>query len=80
MEGFMDFTNQYYSNLIMTWQNSYGCYTAYHFEQKWKNRRRKRSTNLMDYRCDSHASGVAAAALSLLLRSYFENWLNPTHP
>lgn len=49
------------------------------FNQRKGKVRYKKSTNPMDYGCDSHASGVAAATLSLLIRGYVENYSSPTH-
>ncbi|KAK0168163.1 hypothetical protein PV327_001991 [Microctonus hyperodae] len=79
MEGYLEFINGHYADLITSWRNQYGCYSALNINQRKGKVRYKKSTNPMDYGCDSHACGVAAAALSLLIRGYVENYLSPTH-
>ncbi|KAH0560524.1 UPF0764 protein C16orf89 homolog isoform X2 [Cotesia glomerata] len=71
MEGFLEFANEHYGNLIIRWQNSHGCFSS--FNSHTVRSRSKRETNPLDYGCDSHATGVAAAALSVLIREFIEN-------
>ncbi|XP_074094457.1 UPF0764 protein C16orf89 homolog [Cotesia typhae] len=71
MEGFLEFVNEHYGNLIIRWQNSHGCFSA--LNSHTVRSRSKRATSLLDYGCDSHATGVAAAALSVLIREFIEN-------
>ncbi|XP_043284273.1 UPF0764 protein C16orf89 homolog isoform X2 [Venturia canescens] len=73
MNGYLEFTNERYAKLITSWPNSHGCFSAFGFGEGDEKKRGKRSTSKMDYGCDNHASGVAAACLSLLIRSAVEN-------
>ncbi|XP_063978229.1 UPF0764 protein C16orf89 homolog [Diachasmimorpha longicaudata] len=72
MEGYSEFVTSHYKNLLLDLRNPLGCYSARGFQRK-NYYRSKRSSNPMDYGCDNHTSGVAAAALSLLLRECIEN-------
>ncbi|XP_034940471.1 UPF0764 protein C16orf89 homolog isoform X2 [Chelonus insularis] len=76
MEGYLDFVDNYYIDLVMSWRSPYGCFSAFKPNQRSRYRTKK-STSLMDHGCDSHASGVAAAALGLFIRAYIENYLTP---
>ncbi|XP_044004976.1 uncharacterized protein LOC122850056 isoform X1 [Aphidius gifuensis] len=73
MEGYLEIANIHYAKLLLSWPSSIGCYSSNGFDNV-KHQRYSRSTNLMDYGCDNHASGVAAATLSLLLRALVENY------
>ncbi|XP_015127886.1 UPF0764 protein C16orf89 homolog [Diachasma alloeum] len=70
MEGYSEFVTSHYKNLLLGLPNFLGCYSARGYPRYY---RTKRSSNPMDYGCDNHTSGVAAAALSLLLRECIES-------
>ncbi|XP_053595542.1 UPF0764 protein C16orf89 homolog [Microplitis demolitor] len=75
MEGFSEFTNPHYGDLIIEWQNSFGCFKTRNSDQQIQFRY-KRTSNPLDHGCDGHTIGVAAAALSILIREFIENNLN----
>ncbi|XP_011312444.1 uncharacterized protein [Fopius arisanus] len=74
MEGYSEFVTSRYKNFLLNQPNSLGCFSASGFRRNHRmSNISKRSSNPMDFGCDNHTCGVAAAALSLLLRECIEN-------
>ncbi|XP_029032238.2 UPF0764 protein C16orf89 homolog [Osmia bicornis bicornis] len=77
MEGFLEFTDDHYDDLVRNWSHPSGCYSS--FGNKFFDNHihvSRRSSVKTDYGCDSHATGLAAATLSLLIRENVENAFN----
>ncbi|XP_066592462.1 UPF0764 protein C16orf89 homolog [Prorops nasuta] len=73
MEGFLEFTNKLYEDLILNWPHEEGCFSSFHFPSPL---RKRRSSEMTDYGCDNHATGMAVATLSFLIRKDVEVSLN----
>ncbi|XP_017887527.1 uncharacterized protein LOC108629392 [Ceratina calcarata] len=74
MEGFLEFTDAHYERLVLDWSHPSGCYSS--FGNKFsKNGTRvsRRASSQTDFGCDNHATGLAAASLSLFIRENLEN-------
>lgn len=67
MEGFTEFLQKPARASMIQWQHSVGCYGST-VQQKPAREPTKRSSVLMTYGCDSHMTGLGAAALALNLR------------
>ncbi|XP_046411256.1 UPF0764 protein C16orf89 homolog isoform X1 [Neodiprion fabricii] len=72
MAGYMEFANDHYAALILSWPNDAGCFTSLGFGEEIFRKRFKRESERMDYGCDNHATALAAASLSLLIRQFVE--------
>ncbi|XP_012269488.2 UPF0764 protein C16orf89 homolog [Athalia rosae] len=74
MNGYLEFANDRYADLILSWQNSAGCFSSVGFSEndEVRQRRSKRESEGMDFGCDNHATSVGAASLALLIRQYVE--------
>nr|XP_012153148.1 PREDICTED: uncharacterized protein LOC100877494 [Megachile rotundata] len=73
MEGFLEFTDDHYQRLITSWSHPSGCFSS--FGNGFSNDRihvARRSSAETDFGCDNHATGLAAAALSLFIRKNVE--------
>ncbi|XP_048263066.1 uncharacterized protein LOC100652041 isoform X2 [Bombus terrestris] len=74
MEGFLEFTGKHYERLVLRWSRPSGCFSS--FGYKFANneiRVSRRTSKQTDFGCDSHATGLAAATLSLFIRENLEN-------
>ncbi|KAK9703246.1 protein of unknown function (DUF4735) [Popillia japonica] len=65
MEGFSEFMSSSWRRKIRNWQTGHGCYTP---EDKNLDPLKKRTTNIIEFGCADHTTGLALAALSLNLR------------
>lgn len=74
MEGIEEFLKEKWLIKILEWQNPHGCYESI---AKVKS---KRTSNIIDFGCSDHSTGLGAAAISLYLRyqltKIHENVLN----
>ncbi|XP_076672858.1 UPF0764 protein C16orf89 homolog [Andrena cerasifolii] len=74
MEGFLEFAGQHYERLVLNLPRSSGCFSSFGTESpKSQLRVTRRSSTATDFGCDSHATGIAAASLSLFIRQNVEN-------
>ncbi|KAK2583637.1 hypothetical protein KPH14_009574 [Odynerus spinipes] len=65
-EGYLEFMDKHYEDLILSWSHPSGCYSAFgDFMSK--------SNMNTDFGCDSHATGLGAASLALFIRKDVEN-------
>ncbi|XP_015429794.1 PREDICTED: UPF0764 protein C16orf89 homolog [Dufourea novaeangliae] len=74
MEGFLEFTGGHYERLVLAWAHPSGCFSS--FGNKYAEsplRMVRRASTPTDFGCDSHATGLAAASLSLFVRENVEN-------
>ncbi|XP_033216730.1 UPF0764 protein C16orf89 homolog isoform X4 [Belonocnema kinseyi] len=72
-EGYLEFSNDYYANLIMSWQQPVGCFDSQTtLRTKENGSRILRAVKIIDINCESHATGLGAASLALLIRQYVE--------
>lgn len=69
MEGFLEFTGKHYEDLILSWPHTAGCFSSFGFPKAYIVRRSSLRT---DFGCDTHATGLAAAVLSLYIRENVE--------
>ncbi|XP_046735933.1 UPF0764 protein C16orf89 homolog [Diprion similis] len=72
MAGYMEFANDHYAALILSWPNDAGCFTSLGFGEEVFPKRFKRESERMDYGCENHATALGAASLSLLIRQFVE--------
>ncbi|XP_076623260.1 UPF0764 protein C16orf89 [Colletes latitarsis] len=76
MEGFLEFTGERYERLLMSFPHPNGCFSSFRFPDNLSSPHIVRRTSLKtDFGCDSHATGLAAALLSLFIRENMENLL-----
>ncbi|XP_076247085.1 UPF0764 protein C16orf89 homolog [Calliopsis andreniformis] len=73
MEGFLEFTDRHYEKLLLNWSHPSGCFSSFVNKFSRQPRLVRRSSTLTDFGCDSHATGLAAASLSLFIRQNVEN-------
>ncbi|XP_078041570.1 UPF0764 protein C16orf89 homolog [Augochlora pura] len=74
MEGFLEFTGGHFERLVLDWANPRGCYSSLGNELlESQPRLVRRASTPTDFGCDSHATGLAAATLSLFIRENVEN-------
>ncbi|CAL7936370.1 unnamed protein product [Xylocopa violacea] len=75
MEGFLEFTGKHYERLVLSWSHPSGCFSSFGntFHKNRTARVSRRASSQTDFGCDSHATGLAAAALSLFIRENLEN-------
>ncbi|XP_003695174.2 UPF0764 protein C16orf89 homolog [Apis florea] len=74
IEGFLEFTDKHYQRLILDWSHPSGCFSS--FGNKFLNNKMRvirRASMQTDFGCDNHATGLAAASLSLFIRKSLEN-------
>ncbi|EZA51505.1 hypothetical protein X777_09849, partial [Ooceraea biroi] len=72
IEGYSEFVNKRYEDLILSWPHSSGCFSSF-TKSLEKHKVARRSTRLTDFGCDSHMTGLAAASLSIFVRENIEN-------
>ncbi|XP_076650006.1 UPF0764 protein C16orf89 homolog [Halictus rubicundus] len=74
MEGFLEFTGGHFERLLLGWAQPSGCFSSFG-NKSLENAPRKvrRASTPTDFGCDSHATGLAAATLSLFIRENVEN-------
>ncbi|XP_054013601.1 uncharacterized protein LOC128895211 [Hylaeus anthracinus] len=72
MEGFLEFTGKHYERLLLDWSRPSGCYSSFGSKDN-PSRVVRRTSSRTDFGCDSHATGLAAASLSLFIRENVEN-------
>ncbi|XP_031355065.1 UPF0764 protein C16orf89 homolog [Photinus pyralis] len=63
MEGYIEFLQQNWTLAIINWKTAQGCY-----KHANTHKLSSRSANTISFGCSNHATGLAAAALSLNLR------------
>ncbi|CAL1686183.1 unnamed protein product [Lasius platythorax] len=73
MEGYYEFLDKRYEDLILNWPHQSGCFNLQGFPEEHKMTRR--SSSLTDFGCHNHITGLAAASLSLFIRENIENEL-----
>nr|XP_033340341.1 UPF0764 protein C16orf89 homolog [Megalopta genalis] len=71
MEGFLEFTGGHFERLVLRWAHPSGCFSS--FGNELQSRVMRRASTPTDFGCDSHATGLAAATLSLFIRENVEN-------
>ncbi|XP_011164550.1 uncharacterized protein LOC105199243 [Solenopsis invicta] len=69
-EGYLEFVDEYYENAILNWAHWSGCFGVFRYTDVHKITRRSSST--IDYGCESHTTGLAAATLSVFIRKNIE--------
>ncbi|XP_043784552.1 UPF0764 protein C16orf89 homolog [Apis laboriosa] len=75
IEGFLEFTDKHYERLILDWSHPSGCFSSFGNKFLSSNKMRviRRASMQTDFGCDNHATGLAAASLSLFIRKSLEN-------
>ncbi|KOC60614.1 UPF0764 protein C16orf89 like protein [Habropoda laboriosa] len=74
MEGFLEFTGDHYERLVLNRSHPSGCFSSFKNKPaKDEARVSRRASKQTDFGCDSHATGLAAASLSLFIRENLEN-------
>ncbi|XP_014482297.1 PREDICTED: UPF0764 protein C16orf89 homolog [Dinoponera quadriceps] len=71
MEGYYEFVDKHYENLILSWPHQSGCFSAFRFSEERQITRR--SSSVIDFGCDSHATALGAASLAIFIRKSVEN-------
>ncbi|XP_043494564.1 uncharacterized protein LOC122519275 isoform X1 [Polistes fuscatus] len=66
-EGYLEFMDKHYENLILSWSHPSGCYSAFGYGELTPE-----SNMNTDFGCDSHATGLGAASLALFIRKDVE--------
>ncbi|XP_008214331.2 UPF0764 protein C16orf89 homolog [Nasonia vitripennis] len=74
LEGYLDFLNEHYEQLLLDWQHPSGCYSGigHSVNYNWAKTRVRRSGGFTDFGCVNHATGLGAAALALFIRKDIE--------
>ncbi|XP_072743606.1 UPF0764 protein C16orf89 homolog [Anoplolepis gracilipes] len=75
MEGYYEFLDKRYEDLILSWPHRSGCFNLQGFPKEHKMTRRSSSST--DFGCHNHITGLAVASLSLFIRENIENELGP---
>ncbi|XP_031828220.1 UPF0764 protein C16orf89 homolog [Nomia melanderi] len=77
MEGFLEFTGSHLERLVLRWAHPSGCFSSFGNNLiKSQPRMVRRASTPTDFGCDSHATGLAAATLSLFIRENVEHAFN----
>ncbi|XP_020300288.1 UPF0764 protein C16orf89 homolog isoform X2 [Pseudomyrmex gracilis] len=70
MEGYYEFVNKRYKDLILSWQDQAGCFSLRYDEEHKISRR---AASIIDFGCNNHMTGLAAGVLGLFIRQDIEN-------
>ncbi|EFN80986.1 hypothetical protein EAI_12829, partial [Harpegnathos saltator] len=72
MEGYHEFVDKHYQDLILNWPHQSGCFFN---ELRFSEKRQisRRSSSITDFGCDSHTTGLGAASLAIFIRENIEN-------
>lgn len=66
MGGIEEFLNKKWFYKILQWQKPHGCY------QSIAKHNSKRTSNIIDFGCSDHSTGLGAATVALYLRYYLK--------
>nr|XP_050852825.1 uncharacterized protein LOC127065040 isoform X2 [Vespula vulgaris] len=74
-EGYLEFMDKHYEDLILSWSHPSGCYSAFGYASIYiyiYGEFIPKSNMNTDFGCDSHATGLGAASLALFIRKDIE--------
>ncbi|XP_051169011.1 UPF0764 protein C16orf89 homolog isoform X2 [Leptopilina boulardi] len=69
-QGYLEFINDHWLNIILNWQEPSGCFSA---SPKTHKSRTRRSSNVIDFGCENHTTGLGVGTIALFIRHYIEN-------
>ncbi|EFN61804.1 Uncharacterized protein UNQ904/PRO1925-like protein [Camponotus floridanus] len=75
MEGYYEFLDKHYEDLILSWPHWSGCFKLERISEKLK--MTPRASSLTDFGCNNHMTSLGAASLALFIRENIENELGP---
>ncbi|XP_012063458.1 PREDICTED: UPF0764 protein C16orf89 homolog [Atta cephalotes] len=74
MEGYYEFVDKHYEDIILSWSHWSGCFGV--IELSNEHQITRRSSSIIDFGCDNHTTSLAAASLAVFIRENIENALS----
>ncbi|XP_011881016.1 PREDICTED: UPF0764 protein C16orf89 homolog isoform X2 [Vollenhovia emeryi] len=75
MEGYCEFVDKHYEDIILTWPHQSGCFGIHSFRFANGHKVTRRESSRTDFGCTNHMTGLGAGTLALFIRENIENAL-----